>query len=188
MRLLHCSLFILPAFLILLVGSNAALAQGGYEEKVDKAHRIQIEIGQVPPDFTATDLGGNEFTLSEYVGVKPVVLDFWATWCGPCRMEMPLVSQFTETYGDRVAVYSITSEEAESRDAIDTFIADNNLQMRFVHDPSREIMTSYGVTGIPYLVVIGVDGTVVATHLGYTETVVEELVSELGLEPAATEE
>lgn len=160
--------------------SSMAAAQG-YDDKVEKDRRPEIRAGQVPPDFTAATVNGEEFTLSELAGVKPVVLDFWATWCGPCRRELPLLDEFTRLYADQVAVYCITSEEASSRDAIVQFFEENEYTMGLVHDPSGDIADSYYVTGIPYLVVIGLDGTVVATHLGYNENTVEELAEDLGL-------
>ena len=157
----------------------------GIEEKVEKDHRAEVEIGVAPPDFSATDMEGNAFKLSEMAGEKPVVLDFWATWCGPCRMELPLLNEFYGKYADEVAVVAITSEAPESAEAITKFIADNKYVMRVIHDSDGSIAKLFPHRGIPFLVVVDEEGTVIATHLGYSEGVIGELEKELGL---ATEE
>lgn len=169
---------------LLLLGLTPAFSQG-LQDKIDKDSQLEFVAGDPAPDFTGVDLEGNTFTLSDMLGVKPVVLDFWATWCGPCKMEMPIISQFSQVYGDEVAVYSITSEEEASHEMIANFIRDNDYKMHVIHESSGTIAKSYGVTAIPFVVVIGMDGLIIATHLGYTEGVFDELVAELGLEPPA---
>jgi len=174
---------------MLLLSIAPALAQT-YQEKVEKDQAPEITVGQLAPDFTATDLDGTEFTLSSMLGIKPVVLDFWATWCPPCRRELPFIKEFDATYGDQVLVYCITSEAPEDLDTITKFLSDNDYHMKVIHDSDRTIGNSYYANAIPYLVVIGVDGKVLATHLGYSEEtdVVGELVSDLNLEPPAQEQ
>lgn len=151
------------------------------DEASRENHPRLIDTGEIPPDFTIEDVEGVEFALADFVDDKPVIIDFWATWCNPCRMEMPLLNEFAEMYGDEVEVVGITSEAAESAEAVETFIADY-VYIRYIHDPSGEISRSYNVTGIPFLVVIGDDGIILKTHLGYSETIIDELVEDLGLE------
>ena len=101
------------AAVIALVGAFLMIAPAfanSYQDKVNKDKQVEIKVGQVPPDFTIKDLNGNEITLSDMAGKQPVVIDFWATWCGWCVKEMPLMEKFQEQYGDKVAVYCITSE------------------------------------------------------------------------------
>jgi thiol-disulfide isomerase/thioredoxin len=161
-------LFALPAFCDL-------------QEKIDKDQLKQIVVGDVPPDFTLTDLNGEEFTLSDMAGDKPVVIDFWATWCGPCRMEIPLLNEFAQSHEGEVRVIGITSEEAESEQAIRDFVDEQGLVFSIFQQPTGDVATSYYVTAIPFLVVIGADGKVVATHLGYNEETITELETDLGL-------
>jgi peroxiredoxin len=154
-----------------------------YQDKVDKDHRVELHVGQMPPDFTIKDLGGMEIKLSDFRGSKPVVIDFWATWCGWCVKEMPLLETFTEQYGDQVAVLCITSEEDASHDAVVKFVQDSGYKMDYIQDSSKAISTSYGVRGIPHLVIIGTDGTIAAVQIGYREDTVQKLVDILSLPP-----
>lgn len=172
---------ILIAALAVLAGFAVPTLAQGFHEKFEKAHRPQIRVGDVPPDFAAEDLDGEAFSLSETFGRTPVVLDFWATWCPPCLEEIPLLNDFAEEHCDEVTVVAITSEDAENAEAVREFVEEQELVYRIIHDPSREIADSYYVRGIPYLVVIGLDGVVIATHLGYSEDVIEKLEEELDL-------
>ncbi len=64
---------------------------------------VGLEVGQVPPSFTLKDIAGNDVSLSDFAG-KVVVLDLWATWCGPCRQEIPLLVSLYEEFKDRGVV------------------------------------------------------------------------------------
>jgi thiol-disulfide isomerase/thioredoxin len=166
---------------LILISLGPALAQD-LRDKIGKDQRPQIRAGDIPPDFTREDLDGAAFTLSEMQGEMPVVIDFWATWCGPCRSEIPLLNEFARKHGDEVAVVAITSEDIKNAEAVREFVEEQELVFRVIHDPSGDIAKSYYVHGIPYLIVIGVDGVAVATHLGYSEDVIEKLERELGIE------
>ncbi|HDS31125.1 MAG TPA: TlpA family protein disulfide reductase [Firmicutes bacterium] len=181
---LTVGLVVLGAMLVALM---PVFAQS-LEDKIEKDQREEMKPGDVPPDFTIEDMDGNAFTLSEMIGEKPVIIDFWATWCPPCRMEMPLLNEFYLKHKDEVEVVAITSEAAESEQAIRDYVADNELAFRFIHDPSREIIGSYLVTGIPHVVVIDIEGKVVSIHIGYNPEIVSILEGELGLTSDEPEE
>jgi cytochrome c biogenesis protein CcmG, thiol:disulfide interchange protein DsbE len=155
-------------------------------DKEAKDQKQEISIGQIAPDFTVTDLNGNEFQLCSFQGKMPVVIDFWATWCPPCKRELPLVNEFAKTYADKVVVAGVTSDPKEQKDTITKFLADNNYTLPVIHDSDGAVAKEYYVEAIPFLVVIGTDGKVIATHLGYSEGVIEELTKELGLDTATT--
>jgi len=170
----------LLASLLIILPLPPAFGQG-FEEKEEKDQQEQIVVGQIAPDFTITDMNGEVFSLLEDAADMPIVLDFWATWCPPCVLEFPFLNHFQAAHADEVIVLGITSEEAESEQAIRDFVEERDIIFRVAHDPSREIMESYFVTGIPFVVVIGTDGSVIATHLGYHETIREDLETDLGL-------
>ena len=114
-------------------------------------------------DFTGALLGGGELTLSDYEG-KVILLNFWATWCGPCVGEMPAFPQLLEKYGDDLAVIAVDLQE-DSRTVAD-FIADKGYDFPVVLDADGTIGALYPTDGIPYTVIIAPDGTISDTSLG----------------------
>ena len=83
------------------------------------------EKGSEAPDFTVYDLEGNAYKLSDFRG-KPVLLNFWASWCGPCQMEMPDFQKFYETHGDKVnfVIVNLTDGQQETVESASAFIAE----------------------------------------------------------------
>ena len=77
----------------------------------------------IAPDFTMLDKEGNEVTLASFFG-KPIVLNFWASWCGPCKMEMPEIQKFYEQYGEEIHFLLVSVDE--SLDTAKTFITDSD--------------------------------------------------------------
>ncbi|MCK4719425.1 TlpA family protein disulfide reductase [bacterium] len=140
--------------------------------------------GEHAPDFTYATVDGREIRLSDYIGVKPVVLDFWATWCRPCMEELPLLQAFYEEYGDQVEIIAITSEDARLKDAIANTINQKELTFPVMHDPSRGISNLYPTRAIPYLVFIDIDGKVTGTHTGMSPSIGEDILEEFGIDGA----
>ena len=114
-------------------------------------------------DFTGTLLGGGELTLSDYEG-KVILLNFWATWCGPCVGEMPAFPKLLEKYGDDLAVIAVDLQE--DAETVADFIAENNYEFPVVLDTDGTIGDLYPTDGIPYTIIIAPDGTISATSLG----------------------
>ncbi|MFO7959201.1 MAG: redoxin domain-containing protein [Candidatus Brocadiia bacterium] len=149
--------------------------------------------GKPAPGFTAETLDGEEITLSELKG-KAVVLDFWASWCGPCMMELPHIQEFWTEVKDRdVVVLGINgdSDESDARGAV----GDKGLTFPIVHDRDDAISDAYAVSAIPCLVLIGPDGKVIGRHVGFDPDIkevlrkdVEQALKDDEEEPAATGE
>jgi len=127
------------------------------------------------PDFTVQDLQGNTVSLSKLRG-QVVILDFWATWCGPCRKTMPLLDKFyTDSLPEGVLVYGMNVwERGGNTDKVRPFVEE-----RGVHFPillgDNDIAAAYGVRGIPTLVVIDPEGKIAYRHVGYDPTLPEVL-------------
>lgn len=115
------------------------------------------------PDFTLTDLEGNSVTLSEFLG-KPVVINFWATWCPPCKAEMPVIQQMIEDYPGEFIVMAVNAGEKE--DVIREFVRDNDYDFIFFSDASNSTAYLYGVSGYPTSAFIDEDGILNAMHIG----------------------
>lgn len=142
------------------------------EEKVteDPQEEDENEELVVAPDFILIDQFGNEHKLSDYEG-KTVFLNFWATWCGPCRSEMPDIQQLYEKYGENkedVIVLGIANPATDeypnnqdiSKEEITLFLEENGWSYPVVFDESGEIFSKYGITSFPTTFMINKDGKV----------------------------
>lgn len=120
--------------------------------------------GRIAPDFELTTTRGERFRLSENVGKKIIVLNFFATWCGPCREEMPELNRyFNEHKAEPFLLLGIDDEERQ--DHVDQFLKELKLDFPAGID-SGPIGKQYGVTALPTTVLIGVDGKVQFYEMG----------------------
>jgi thiol-disulfide isomerase/thioredoxin len=137
------------------------------------------QVGAAAPDWTLTDAAGKEHKLSDYKG-KVVVLDFWATWCGPCKAAMPGVQAIHDKYkGKGVAVFGMNCWE--NSDA-PKYMKDNKYTYGLLLK-ADEVAGKYGVSGIPTIYVIGTDGKVLYQSTGFAGEEAVEAAIEKGLKP-----
>lgn len=124
--------------------------------------------GEAAPDFTGTTLEGQTIELSDLRG-KVVVLDFWATWCGPCVQAMPHMEELaTEFAGEGLVVLGVNQDRPNAEDQVRSFVADRGVSFTQVMDPDHNIGSKYQVRAIPRTVVIGPEGKIRHSHEGYT--------------------
>ncbi len=127
-----------------------------------------VAFSKAPPDFTF-DAGDGPTHLAALTG-RPVIVSFWASWCEPCRAELPVFVRLREMYGDTVALLTISDEPPGAARA---FLAAQHLDLPVVEDPERKIFDAYSITPIPVTLVLRPDGTVSYVSVG--ETSFEEL-------------
>lgn len=118
----------------------------------------------IAPDFTLQKLGGGTITLSEFRGKKPVVVDFWASWCPNCRRDMPNLNRFYEKYKDKVEVIGVNLRESES--TVGNFIASKSIAFPIAFDPRGQASNAFGIQYTNTHFLIDIDGNLVRTIPG----------------------
>jgi thiol-disulfide isomerase/thioredoxin len=159
-----------------LIGSAQTYAQ----TSGNKAETVPLlEVGALAPDFVSKDLAGKEVRISDSHN-KIVVLDFWATWCGPCKASLPHTAEVAKRYKDQ-GVVVLANCTSDTRANFDEFVQANREKyaaIEFVCDPhdrgsasynERASHKLYGVNGIPTQFVIGRDGKIAAVIVGYSD-------------------
>ena len=131
--------------------------------------------GQAAPDFELPLLAGGTFKLSEQKG-KVVVIDFWATWCGPCVRALPEMKKLAEAYAENpeVVVVGFSTDEEKNRDQVEKLVAKNKLAYPIGLGPA-EAKTAFKVSGIPCIVVVGQDGVVQGRRVGFSPKLEKDL-------------
>ena len=118
--------------------------------------------GDKAPDFTLQTLYGKELSLSNLQG-KKVFLNFWATWCGPCRSEMPDILKLYQNH-DNIEVLAVNVKDNKGQ--ILNFIMDNSYNFPVVLDTNGAVSTQYTVRGIPTTYILDENGIIMAKHTG----------------------
>ncbi|HEY1410381.1 MAG TPA: redoxin domain-containing protein [Promineifilum sp.] len=122
------------------------------------------EAGSIAPDFALQDLGGQTVRLSDFRG-RPVILNFWATWCAPCRLEMPELQKLQAAYGENgPMVLAVNQKESAGR--VTEFFEDIDLDLIALLDTNTDVGAAYGAFFLPTTVIVGPDGVVAAVHRG----------------------
>jgi len=122
-------------------------------------------INQPAPGFSLPDGYGGQLDLESYRG-RPVLLVFWATWCGICQREMPLLNQMQGEF-DRKGV-SVLAIHLGGKENADGYMRSNRIYLTSVADPAGVVGRAYHVSGLPSLVLIGKDGKVKRASSGWT--------------------
>jgi peroxiredoxin len=121
-----------------------------------------VSVGSAAPAMQAVTLDGTKRTktLDDYKG-KVVLLNVWATWCEPCRVEMPSIEKLHREFGPQgLAVVAVSVDEAGMEDHIRDFTKELGLTFEILHDPTRTTSINYQITGYPETFVIGREGAI----------------------------
>jgi thiol-disulfide isomerase/thioredoxin len=137
--------------------------------------KVVANGANLPADPSGAALPSDRLKLESLRG-HPVILDFWATWCGPCQMEAPVVNAIGQRYKDRgLAVVGVNTSDEDGLAA--QFIRQKHLAFPVVYDEGNSIAKKYGVTSLPTLVVVSKTGKVVAIRTGVTsDSALDEIV------------
>ena len=124
-----------------------------------------VKLTRAAPDFTLKDAKGTRVSLSDYKG-KVVVLNFWATWCGPCKTEIPWFIDFQKTYGPQGFTVLGVSMDEDGWNAVNPYAASRGINYPIVLGNEEVNMLYGGIEALPTTLVIGRDGRVAFLHAG----------------------
>jgi len=145
------------------------LAGCGAQEPVQTTQPVQTTVDTTPPmpDFTVYDQEGNAHMLSEFRG-KPVILNFWASWCGPCVGEMPEFEKAYQQYGQQIhfLMVNLTDGQAETVEKAASFIAQQGYSFPLYFDTTGQASYTYGISAIPRTFFLDARGVYVTDATG----------------------
>jgi peroxiredoxin len=140
---------------------------------------VGLKVGNVAPDFTISTLNGEIVSLSDYRG-KPVILNMWATWCTPCRAEMPEMQNFYDKHKDEVHIVAVNLTANDSVESVKEFVNDYGITFPILLDTNNFVGVSYRVLSIPSTWFLDKNGIVYKRHVGpMDEAFMENVVGNL---------
>ncbi|ALC51885.1 thiol:disulfide interchange protein [Bacillus thuringiensis] len=180
---------------LLCLAGYAAYEQFGNKEQAVKVKQEQseaamkemiasngIEIGKSAPDFELTKLDGTNVKLSDLKG-KKVILNFWATWCGPCQQEMPDMEAFYKEHKENVEILAINytpSEKGGGEEKVSNFVKEKGITFPILLDKNIDVTTAYKVITIPTSYFIDTKGVIQDKFIGpMTQKEMEKRVAKL---------
>ncbi len=149
-----------------LAANDPAAGQSG-QSQASQNQSEQDAAKQFPPDFTVLDSSGKEVSLSDFRG-KPTVVNFWASWCGPCKREMPDFDKIYRQMGDDIhfLMVNMTDGSRETPDIAKAFVADSGYHFPVYYDTQYSAMMAYGVYSLPTTYFFDAEGYAIAQATG----------------------
>jgi len=134
-----------------------------------RAQESGIAVGADAPVVTVPDLDGKAVNLGQYIGKKPIFLEFWATWCELCEQLLPRVRAAKAAYGDRVEFLGVNVTVNQSRDRVRRYLEKNHPPFRTLYDEEGTSTRAYQAPATSYVVIVDRSGKVAYTGSGGTQ-------------------
>jgi peroxiredoxin len=135
----------------------------------DAEPEVRPEVGYLAPDFALPTLDGQTVRLSDFRGKKAVFLNFWATWCSPCRLEMPTMETAYQDYKGRGLEILAVSLDAGPKSAVKNFMQELKLTYPALQDPDMEVLRLYRMFSLPASFLIDKQGIIRFREVGYRD-------------------
>lgn len=156
----------LPIVIILALVAGAMLLLKQVENRSASPEHIKLVLGQTLPDFELKPLLGDKVKLSKVLGEKLTLINFWATWCGPCVNEMPSIQKLKNEFEKRgLNVVGINTDENPEK-VLEPFVQKLGLNFVSYVDPQSKLLDKLDVHGLPYTVIINKEMKVLYIQLG----------------------
>jgi cytochrome c biogenesis protein CcmG/thiol:disulfide interchange protein DsbE len=148
--------------IVALMGTGLLVASHYMKDEL-----FPVTIGSTAPDFRAKILGENRYkTMADYKG-QVVLLNVWATWCPPCKAELPSLQRLYQAYGDKgLKLVAVSIDDYVTEDSIRAFAKNFGITFEILHDSTHDIERIYQTTGYPESFVIGPEGTIRKKWIG----------------------
>jgi cytochrome c biogenesis protein CcmG/thiol:disulfide interchange protein DsbE len=159
------------------INDNKEITENNLQVEEDNTGDTKVEAA----DFTVYDKDGNQVKLSDYKGT-PVVLNFWASWCPPCKSEMPHFKEADDKYGEdiKILMINMTDGKRETVESAKEFMEDNGYDMITLYDKDLDAATKYKISGIPRTVFIDKDGFIEIDRVGIVnEVFLDEMIERI---------
>lgn len=158
--------------MILWIGSPRLDTSASVEPPLPK-------IGSPIPSFDLPDVDGRMISNKEYLGT-PLMINFWATWCAPCKLEMPLLQKTAKRYEKSLTVFAVNFDEP--KETVIKYVSQNSIDIPVVLDESGAMANSYGVHAFPVTFFIDKEGILQSIHIGQlSEVLVKTYLKTIGI-------
>jgi len=153
------------------------------EKRIHERTEASALVNKPAADFALPSLDDRKISLADYRGKKRVVLSFWASWCGPCRMELPVLAEFYRKYHRADSSFEVLAVSLdEDRSDAEAYAQKAKLPFPILLDPQSKVADSYSVEGIPTMYVIDTNGTILWGNSGMDPAMEVQLAMRLGID------
>ncbi len=146
--------------------------------RTDSASPLILLQGNVP-GYKLKTLAGKKISLKDYSG-SPLLINFWATWCAPCRKEFPIIKEIEKKFGkDGLVILAVNVDDTRTISAVKSFVSAHSLNFTIPLDPNRKLFNNFRGSSLPLTLLIDASGNVIRTYSGFLGVWEDELDRQL---------